>query len=68
MEQIKVFATSGSGYLADGVCAFLKTRLPGEYLIERDQHTVYTFSNENLQVEIPNVRGAFCVVIHTQVP
>lgn len=69
MNQIRVFATSGSGYLADGVCDFLKkNNLPGGYIIERDKHVVDLFSNENLQVMVPNVRGAFCVVIHTQAP
>lgn len=68
MKQIKVFATTGSGYLADGICNFLKGRLPGGYLVERAEHIVDTFSNENIQVTAPNVRGSFCVIIHTQTP
>lgn len=68
MNQIKVFATSGSGYLANGICKLLKEKLPKRYKVTKSKHVVDVFSNENIQVTVPNVRGAFCIVIHTQVP
>lgn len=67
MSQIKIFATRGSEYLANNIRDELKERLPKRHRVVRSQHVVDTFSNENIQVTVPNVRGAYCVVVHTQV-
>lgn len=68
MAQINVFATNGSGYLADDIRDSLKKRLPKRYQVKRSIHTLNTFSNGNILASVPNVRGAYCVVVHTQVP
>ncbi len=69
---VKVFSTRGSDVLAKEVCKALQTRLPeelqtnGELKLGRSR--VARFSNENLQVQVENVRDHFVVVIHSQVP
>lgn len=69
---VKVFATSGSEGLAQEVCNALYSRLPRECQptkpVQLSTVTVERFSNDNLQVQVENVRGHFVVVIHTQVP
>lgn len=70
--RVKVFATTGSEGLAVDVCRELKVRLPSMYQpeggIALGDRTVERFSNDNLQVQVENVRGYFVVIIHTQVP
>ena len=69
---VKVFATTGSDGLADEVCQALQQRLPIQLQpqegITLSRPKVERFSNENLEVQVDNVRGRFVVVIHTQVP
>lgn len=69
---VKVFSTRGSDVLAKAVCKALKTRLPKELWPESCQKLarskVVRFSNENLQIQVENVRDHFVVVIHSQVP
>ena len=69
---VKVFSTRGSDVLAKAVCEALKTRLPkdlwSEGCLKPGKIKVVRFSNENLQVQVENVRDHFVVVIHSQVP
>lgn len=71
-SSVKVFSTSGSEVLAEKICAALKFRLPDQLIPSGDftlsKTDVQRFSNENIQVQVDNVRGHFVVVIHTQVP
>lgn len=71
-HPVKVFATRGSDILAAEVCTALQTRLPKQMQpkerIELGAVKVDEFSNENMEVQVENVRGHFVVVIHTQVP
>ncbi len=69
---VKVFSTRGSDILAREVCKALQTRLPKEMQVDGclklGRSQVVRFSNENLQVQVENVRDHFVAVIHTQVP
>jgi len=69
---VKVFSTRGSDVLAKAVCDALKTRLPKELWPEGRlnpaKSRVVRFSNENLQMQVENIRDHFVVVIHSQVP
>ena len=47
---------------------FFQESLSGRILGRRTHHATKEFSNENLLVTVPNVRGAYCVVVHTMVP
>lgn len=71
-SSVKVFATTGSEGLAENVCQALQSRLPSQLQVgdklNLSKVDVERFSNENLQVQVENVRGHFAVVIHTQVP
>jgi len=71
-HMVKVFATTGSTYLAEAVCKQLQQRLPSRLqpndTLELGKVTIEKFSNENIQAQIENVRGYFVVIIHTQVP
>jgi ribose-phosphate pyrophosphokinase len=71
-NQVKVFATSGSDVLAEKICESLRDRLPNrlqpEAGLELSRARVDRFSNENLQVQVENVRGYFVVIVHTQTP
>ena len=68
---VKVFATSGSEDLAQQICSELEKRLPPP-IIQNSPNlfskiNVVRFSNDNLQVQVDNVRGHFVVIVHTQV-
>lgn len=75
---VKVFATKGTQYLAKEVCRFLDERISFPDLIERglirlnhfelSDHILDCFSNDNIRVQIPDIRNHSVVVIHTQVP
>lgn len=69
---VKVFSTRGSNVLAEEVCKTLETRLPKDLwpkgCLKLGRSQVVRFSNENLQVQVENVRDRFVVVIHSQVP
>lgn len=71
-SSVKVFATTGSDGLASEICEGLELRLPAQ-LKGGDAFTlsktiVNRFSNDNLQVQVENIRGHFVVIIHTQAP
>lgn len=69
--SVKVFATTGMESMAGQVEAELKRRLEGEtnaYCVESCAHTVSTFSNQNIEVQVDNVRDHVVVVLHTQTP
>jgi len=72
VTPVKVFATRGSDVLAKEICAALQNRLSAEFQPNRrlklSKSAVVRFSNENLQVQVENVRNHFAVVVHTQVP
>lgn len=70
MGTVKIFSTSGSEYLAEGILNEIKTRLPENMMHQKlGKVCFHYYSNENVEAELrENVRGTFCVVIHTQVP
>lgn len=72
LYPVKVFSTRGSDILAKEVSKALRTRLPKELWPEGKmklaRSRVVRFSNENLQVQVENVRNHSAVVIHSQVP
>lgn len=61
---ILVLSTTGSSDLADSIFASMQTRLG---TIDRGRTVVNRYSNENLEVQVPEVRGRNVVVIQTQV-
>jgi ribose-phosphate pyrophosphokinase len=66
---VKVFATTGMGSLADQVVAEMQQRVAAkgtDYRVEKGEHTVSTFSNENIEVQVDNVRDHVALVLHTQ--
>lgn len=68
---IKVFATSQTLPLARDVERRLVDRMRdmrSEYCVEMGDVTVNRFSNENLEVQVDNVRDHVVVVLHTQAP
>ena len=57
--------------MAEQVEAQLRDRLCSEhdhYRVEPCKHTVSTFSNQNIEVQVDNVRDHIVVVLHTQTP
>lgn len=66
----KVFATSGTEPLALDICRELTARLDPEngYHVEMGDVRVARFSNENLEVQVDNVRDHTVIVLHTQTP
>ncbi len=70
-KNVKLFATTGTEYLADQVEQELQHRLPKhawDYSVERGRHELSTFSNENIVVQVDNVRDHIALVLHTQAP
>jgi len=69
---VKVFALPGSDILAEKVCFHLNQILPASYKPDNGlrliKPTVIPYDNENVTVQIDNVRGYFVIVIHTQCP
>jgi len=72
LRGVRIFALPGSDILAKDVCRELNERLPrdlkpnGEMVLNEIEIT--RFSNENIQIQIPDIRGHFVVVIHTMTP
>lgn len=60
LNKVKIFATRGSDGIAREICGHLGLAL-GETKVE-------DFSNENMLVQVENVRGHFIVIVHTQAP
>jgi ribose-phosphate pyrophosphokinase len=71
-SSVRVFSTTGSEVLAAEICESLKPRLPDQLIprgtLELGETNLQRFSNENIQIQVDNVRGHFVVVIHTQTP
>jgi len=68
---VKVFATTGSAELGAQVETEIRTRIASrgdDYQVKHGGHTVSFFSNENIEVQIDNVRDTISLVIHTQNP
>ena len=75
---VKVFATKGTQYLGIEVCRLLGKIIssPNNTATEPialdsfglSDHKLDCFSNDNIRVQIPDVRNHSVVVIHTQVP
>ncbi len=68
---VKVFATTGMEDMSDQVTDELRVRLCEEsdhHRVEAGRHTVSTFSNQNIEVQVENVRDHVVVVLHTQTP
>jgi len=72
IRGVKIFALEGSHHLANKVCDELNKRLPGSLKPEAGLKLIVPhilpFDNENVEIQIENVRGYFVVVIHTQCP
>jgi ribose-phosphate pyrophosphokinase len=67
---VKIFATTGTQELASEVTKHLVAALePHEsgYSVSEGEVTVSRFSNENLEVQVDNVRDHIVVVLHTMV-
>lgn len=70
-SPIKVFATSGSDVLAAEVARELAERLAEDFypqVVALGKAEVSKFSNENLEVQVDNVRDHTVLVIHTMAP
>lgn len=66
---VKLFATTGTEGLADQVFEILLPQMTGpDHSIQRGEVEVRRFSNENLEIQIDNVRDHVVVVLHTMVP
>ena len=68
---VKVFATSGMGALAGQVESEMRTKVAERsttYRVEHGGHVVSLFSNENIEVQVDNVRDHVALVLHTQTP
>jgi ribose-phosphate pyrophosphokinase len=68
---VKVFATTQTAGLARQVERELERRMhafPEEFCVEHGEVTVNRFSNENMEVQVDNVRDHVVVVLHTQAP
>ena len=68
---VKIFATTGMEDLAAQVVREVRNNFAehdDEYQIEVGEHTVSKFSNENIEVQVSNVRDHIVVVLHTQTP
>lgn len=67
---VKVFATTGTDGLATPVFRELKARLEAAngFQVELGKVAVSRFSNENIEVQVDNVRDHTVLVLHTQTP
>ena len=68
---VKIFATTGSTDIGSGVETEIRKRIGArnkDYRVDHGGHTVSFFSNENIEVQIDNVRDQIALVIHTQNP
>ena len=69
--SVKVFATTGMESLAREVVEVMQDRFSAQsdlYSVEEGQLSVTKFSNENIEVQVGNVRDHIVVVLHTQTP
>jgi len=65
---VKIFATTGTDVLAQAVFREIKCRMDGidGHCVEFGKSTVSRFSNENIEVQVDNVRDHAVLVIHSQ--
>src|SRR5579862_5905728 len=68
--NLEVFATTGTDALAQAVFKEIKARIEKTdgYCVEMGKATVSRFSNENIEVQVDNVRDHTVLVIHAQTP
>src|SRR5579862_3978962 len=67
--MVKLFATTGTEPLADEVFELLGPTLADSNMeVGRGKTEIRRFSNENLEVQVDNVRDHTVVVLHSQVP
>lgn len=68
---VKLFGTSGATTLANQVESEMRTKFgarSSNYRVEHGNHVVSLFSNDNIEVQVDNVRDHVALVIHTQAP
>ncbi|HVT13306.1 MAG TPA: ribose-phosphate diphosphokinase [Fimbriimonadaceae bacterium] len=65
---VKVFATTGTDSLAQAIFREIKARMAmvDGYCVEYGKASVSRFSNENIEVQVDNVRDHAVLVLHTQ--
>jgi ribose-phosphate pyrophosphokinase len=69
MTPVKLFATNGSEHLAGQIFNLMKPGLlEAEMVLSRGDLKVRKFSNENLEIQVDNVRDHIVVVLHTMCP
>lgn len=69
--HVKLFGTAGTSVLTRQVQTELEDQFQdheGNYCVEAGQVRVSRFSNENIEVQVDNVRDHIVVVLHSQVP
>lgn len=68
--HVKLFATPGTDYLLDDVTATVAGAMVSDpdFDVSRGEVSVAKFSNENIEVQVDNVRDHTVVVLHTQAP
>lgn len=68
--HVKLFGTSGTMDLARQVAPELAQRMAQDrnLCVELGEASISRFSNENIEVQVDNVRDHIVVVLHTQVP
>ncbi len=68
---VEVFSTTGTKVLADAIECELRERMAESdphIQVARGQANISSFSNENIEVQISNVRDRIALVLHTQTP
>ncbi|HTQ11327.1 MAG TPA: ribose-phosphate diphosphokinase [Fimbriimonadaceae bacterium] len=65
---VKIFSTTGTDALAQAVFREVKARMDGidGHCVELGKSAVSRFSNENIEVQVDNVRDHAVLVLHTQ--
>ena len=66
---VKLFATTGSAALGAQVETEVRNRICARsdaYRVEHGGHAVSFFSNENIEVQVDNVRDHVALILHTQ--
>lgn len=64
---IKVFAAPGSEEIVGDICLYLQDLLAVRS-IDPGEVTVTVFDNDNIEIQVEEVRGSFVVVVCTQAP
>ena len=69
--SVIVFSTTGTESLTDNIEKELRKCMADaedRYCLERGNATISKFSNENIEVQVSNVRDRIVLVLHTQTP